>query len=404
MTVLFFVLWIIAALWIALTALPAGWEGHMPMPYLIALVPFLWIPLVALAVWAAVLHEWGIVGAMLVLALAASSRRMQYLGSGFDMSPSAVRPIGGTGRASTTAKSRETSRETLFGSRETDRETSTAANTDGPERSSGTTAASPIAPNEPFSVMTLNCRFGRADAAHIVREVRERNITVLALQELTGELVAALDEEGLAELLPYHQLGEERDTDNGGFNGIWTAYEPASATSNAVDIPAADVPAVTIPLSRDEDETPAVDTDDTDGIEPADESEPDVAPARRYITFASAHPKSPMRGCPQWSAGIRGLGALADAAKSGGDIAVVMGDLNSGTDHPSFRALLKSGFTDASLAYAHGPNLTFPSWLPWPRIELDHVLVTRGLKVSHVESFIITTTDHLAVTATLVVR
>ncbi|OZG60992.1 endonuclease [Bifidobacterium lemurum] len=402
MIVLFSVLWVIAAVWIALSVLPAGWEGHMPMPYLIALIPFLWIPLVALAVWAAILHEWGIVGAMLVLALTASSRRLQYQGSGYDMKPSAARPAK-SAAVLASANMRETSRETSLDDCETGRETSMACASDA-FPSSRANGSQRLACGQPFAVMTLNCRFGRADAAHIVREVRERNITVLALQELTGGLVAALDEEGLAELLPYRQLGEERDTDNGGFNGIWTAYEPASATSDAVDIPAADVPAVTIPLSRDEDETPAVETDDTDGIEPADESEPNVAPARRYITFASAHPKSPMRGCPQWSAGIRGLGALADATESGGDIAVVMGDLNSGTDHPSFRALLKSGFTDASLAYAHGPNLTFPSWLPWPRIELDHVLVTPGITPTHVESFVITTTDHLAVTATLITQ
>ena len=123
------------------------------------------------------------------------------------------------------------------------------------------------------------------------------------------------------------------------------------------------------------------------------------------MTFVSAHPKSPMRGCADWSAGILGLRELARAKSvSNRNIVVVMGDLNSSTDHPSFRALLKSGFKDASLIQAAGPNLTFPSWLKWPRIELDHVLFTPGLKPSGVKSFEVEGTDHLALTATLALR
>ena len=369
--VLFSVLWVVMAAWIALTALPAGREGHMPMPYLIALVPFLWIPLVGLAVWAAVLHQWMIVVAMLFLALAASSRRMQYWGTGITVQSPVAR--------SSTTQSSAARRGAPQPQQTTGRRSNAAS-----ERSTAQSSRSlendincgdhVLELGVPFTVMTLNCRYGRADAAHIVREVRERHIGVLALQELTGELVDRLDAAGLSDLLPYRQLGEERNTDNGGFNGVWTAYRPVSSLANAVDIPAADVPSITIAL---------------DGT-------------NRTITFVSAHPKSPMRGCAQWSEGIRGLGALASAAQSAtADSVVLMGDLNSGTDHPSFRALLQSGFTDASLAWAHGPNLSFPSWLPWPRIELDHILFTRGFKVAHVESFVVTDTDHLAVTATL---
>ena len=73
----------------------------------------------------------------------------------------------------------------------------------------------------------------------------------------------------------------------------------------------------------------------------------------RGITFVSAHPKSPMRGCKEWSAGIIGLGELATTQKQG-DITVVLGDLNSGTDHPSFRKLLNAGFKDAALCEAKG--------------------------------------------------
>ena len=52
-------------------------------------------------------------------------------------------------------------------------------------------------------IMTLNTRNGLADAAAIVRTVREQHVEVLALQELNPALISRLNEAGLRELLPY---------------------------------------------------------------------------------------------------------------------------------------------------------------------------------------------------------
>ena len=41
---------IICVVWIALGEMPAGWDGHLPLPYLIALIPLLWIPTLVYAV------------------------------------------------------------------------------------------------------------------------------------------------------------------------------------------------------------------------------------------------------------------------------------------------------------------------------------------------------------------
>ena len=49
---------IIALLWTTLSALPAGLEARMPLPYMIALTPLLWVPLMILAAVAAWQHEW----------------------------------------------------------------------------------------------------------------------------------------------------------------------------------------------------------------------------------------------------------------------------------------------------------------------------------------------------------
>ncbi len=131
---------------------------------------------------------------------------------------------------------------------------------------------------------------------------------------------------------------------------------------NVVSIPAADVPAITLRIA-DQAKMPPASTS-TNGITiriAANPSTTTQAHPDRIITFCSAHPKSPMRGCADWSAGILGLREITKARSiAHHNIAVVMGDLNSSTDHPSFRALLKSGFKDASLTQAAGPQPYVP--------------------------------------------
>ncbi|WP_034530121.1 endonuclease/exonuclease/phosphatase family protein [Bifidobacterium stellenboschense] len=357
---------IVGMLWVLLSELPAGVEARMPFPYMIALIPFLWVPLVACAVVAGIIHAWGPMCCLLGVALSASTRRIAYWGT--DPHPRRERRTAATARDA----SRETSRETVSDNRGTSRETSPVASVTDSIDDTGTT----VEPPSSLTLMTLNCRYGRADAVAIAREARTRGVDVLALQEASDDLLARLDAAGIADLLPYRRSGESKETDNGGFNVILSRVEPDDATSDAIAIPAADVPSITLPMAGGHD-----------------------------VTFASAHPKSPMRGCREWSAGIIGLGGLAKAAKQEDRaIAVVLGDLNSSTEHPSFRALLKTGFHDASLTQAKGPNLTFPRWLKWPRIELDHILATRGAVFTDVASFEIPETDHLALTARLTVR
>lgn len=313
MIALLWVILVVGVLWLALSLLPAGADGHGPLPYLIALTSFLWIPFTAIAIGGALLHNWTLALCAALACCLSSLPKLIY------------------------------------------------------HRRSMASSQSQGA----FNVMTLNCRYGRADAAAIVQAVRNHDIAVLALQELTDELVSALNVAGLDDLLSYRQLGEARTSDNGGFNGIWIRVEPSDASPITAMIPAADVPGVCFPIN-----------------------------ATRSITFVSAHPKSPMRGCRDWSAGIIGLGELASTQKAH-DITVVMGDLNSGIAHPSFRALLRSGFMDAALFQTNGQQATFPSWLHWPRIILDHILFTHGLHASNVRSFVVQGSDHLALMATL---
>lgn len=344
MIIALWIVLIICVVWIALGEMPAGWDGRLPLPYLIALIPLLWIPTLVIAIAGFALHEPALGGVAVVVCLASLLRKIAYWMENLN-SPNTAQRV-----AEKLAKKRETSRET------------------------GDEAVAESAKHGRFRVMTLNCRFGRANAAAIVSAVKKHDIAVLALQELTDDLVAQLDASGLSDLLPYRQLGENKGTDNGGFNGVWIRIEPSDMSPVTAVIPAADVPGVCFPID-----------------------------SMRGITFVSAHPKSPMRGCKEWSAGIIGLGELATTQKQG-DVTVVLGDLNSGTDHPSFRKLLNAGFKDAALCEAKGRHATFPSWLPWPRIILDHVLFTKGLDASDVSSFCVEGSDHLALVATLTLK
>lgn len=332
-------------LWWALRFLPAGAEGHLPLPYLIALIPFLWIPALLLAVVAVMLGCWPLAVAAVVLAVIVALRVPLY-------------------RLSLRETSRETKRETYCETH--------------PEASDTTARGHDEQPGAPITVMTLNCRFGRADADAIMDAVRAHDVDVLALQELTADLVGALDAAGIRDVLPHRQLGEDRPTDNGGFNGLWTRLAPVAAASSSAQIPAADVPMIVASPTRNG--------------QPADA--PDSA-----IAFASAHTKSPMRGCRAWSQGIVGLGRLALQRAT-----VVLGDLNCGIDHPSFRKLLAAGFRDASMSALRKPMVSFPSWLAWPRIELDHVLISGGIDAERVETLTIHGSDHLATVAALRIR
>ena len=308
---------VVAVLWTGLRFLPAGADGRMPLPYVIALQRFLWIPLALVAAVGVVSRLW------LIAVLAVMVIPLTLLG---------VLPYW-----------RSTSRHAEDNRRDAIR------------------------------LATLNCRFGRADPQAIVALVRTAQIDVLALQELTGELLAALEAAGLNSLLPHCTCGVAKPGDNGGFNGLWCRMEPSEIRRSSVDIMAADVPVIELSVSGGD---------------------------LGRVRFTSAHTLSPMRSCRQWSAGVLALRSLA-----GNEPTVVLGDLNSGLDHPSFRATLRDGlhtyFHDAALEWARGTHPTYPSWLPWPRIVLDHILATPDMSFRDVRTLQVPGTDHHALLATL---
>lgn len=208
-------------------------------------------------------------------------------------------------------------------------------------------------------VMTLNCRYGHANASQIIKIAKTHKIDTILLQEVSKKLVKNLEKLGIKRDFAHVQLGNTNNHENGGFNAIYTRLSNIKESfGKSIKIDAANVPIVT-----------AVACDSS--LAAFDSSAENL-----LITFASAHPKSPMRGCAAWSSGIMSLAKIGENHNKSNvkKVTIIGGDLNSTPDHPSFRALLKSGFLDASMQI--GKRLkTWPTWQKWPNLALDHVLV-----------------------------
>lgn len=200
-------------------------------------------------------------------------------------------------------------------------------------------------------VMTLNCRYGRANASQIIKLAKTHKIDTILLQEVSKKLVKNLEKLGIKRDFAHVQLGNTNNHENGGFNAIYTRLSNVKSFGKSIKIDAANVPIVTAVSG-------------------------DSRAENLLITFASAHPKSPMRGCAAWCSGIMALAKIGENHNKSGykKVTIIGGDLNSTPDHPSFRTLLKSGFLDASMQI--GKRLkTWPTWQKWPNLALDHVLV-----------------------------
>lgn len=273
-------------------------------------------------------------------------------------------------------------------------------------------------------VMSLNCRYGRAQALEIVTAVSQHNVSALCLVEATDQLLAALDDAGIASFLPHRVVGAKNGKENGGFNVVFCAFPPLHAEPSSVRIPAANVPVLTFRALG------------------------------KRIAVAAAHPYSPQRGAKEWGLGIAQLSALPPAVFSRhADALVIAGDFNSNVSHPTFRWLLSGGLLpgnyldgepevsfiaarahsrsrsqtsspvphspqliDSSLeADAHGVKHSFlsrrffrsPATFPanWPvlpaMMELDHVLHTDALQCTQLRTLRIPGSDHKALLARL---
>lgn len=209
-----------------------------------------------------------------------------------------------------------------------------------------------------LTLMQSNLKIGAADPATIVREVRARQVQVLATEELTpverDRLVAA----GLSTLLPYRL-----DAAHTGGQGLalWSKY----------------------PMS-DEQNHP--------GFELGVLSARIALPGGESPTVFAVHILPPWPESPAvWLKELPKLQAIL--ATQQGQV-VVAGDFNATVDDAQFRALLRNGFQDAADQSGAGYLATYPAdrWYP-PLIAIDHVL-TRRAKAENLSTIEVPGSDH----------
>jgi endonuclease/exonuclease/phosphatase (EEP) superfamily protein YafD len=215
-------------------------------------------------------------------------------------------------------------------------------------------------------MLTANMRFGRGSAPALVALVRQTHADVLSVQELTPELVVALNRAGLGELMPHYMLEPGEAAGGTGLyarvplrvapHPLGTRFVMASATARFGGGPP--------------------------------------------VALLAVHPAAPTRGSVGvWDRDLRAL----PAAEPHGRVQIMAGDFNATLDHADLRRVLDSGYEDAAAVVGAGLHGTWPEGrvIP-PAVAIDHVLSDKRCGVRAVSVHTIPGTDHRAVFAELV--
>ncbi|GGL11052.1 endonuclease/exonuclease/phosphatase family protein [Mangrovihabitans endophyticus] len=221
----------------------------------------------------------------------------------------------------------------------------------------------------PLHVMTANMLAGGADAATIVRLIRQHDVAVLALQEYTPQARARLSAAGLDALLPYGSQAPEVGTTGSALYSRFPVSAPGSHRGGGGFLQAY-----------------------------ATVRPPGTAP----LAVESAHPVAPYA-----------VGVLADwradlssepRADPDGPARILLGDFNSTVDHAPLRALISHGYRDAADAVGQGLAGTWGPYggHPIPPVTIDHILVDRRIGVRDLRVHGLPGSDHRAVLASLV--
>ncbi|RAM35519.1 endonuclease/exonuclease/phosphatase family protein [Arthrobacter globiformis] len=246
----------------------------------------------------------------------------------------------------------------------------------------------------PLTVMSINSRFGRADAADIVRLVRDNGVELLAIQEFTQALEDRLAAAGLGSLLP-NRISSP--TENGSGSATYSKHA-IQAIGLVPDTPF-QMPSfrVTVPVA---------------GGAVAGAGKAAAAPAVLEVTNVHTLPPADVR-VGQWRSDLESLGRLV--ARNGADgqnnqltrNQLLLGDFNATYDHAEFRRLLDGGPGGRKLVdvgMASGARF-MPTWpmdgQALPGITIDHLVTSPRIPASGYAVHRVPGTDHAAVLATL---
>ncbi|WP_150252208.1 endonuclease/exonuclease/phosphatase family protein [Nocardiopsis deserti] len=220
-------------------------------------------------------------------------------------------------------------------------------------------------------VMTLNMLGGGADVAEVVSLVRDREVDVLTLQEVTPGLVRELSAAGLDGLLP-HTVDR---SDPRGVHGS-TVHSALPLTDTGGGDAGHDtfaMPTAVVRLPED---------GDGDG-------EKDV------LEVTSVHVPPPLTPAytGSWREELEGLAEVDDPDR----MRVLAGDFNATLDHAAMREVLDAGYLSSAAVLGEGLEPTWPVGRAVPGVAIDHVLVHPRMGVDHLEVVEVTGTDHRAV-------
>ena len=220
-------------------------------------------------------------------------------------------------------------------------------------------------------MMSLNAKLGKADAAEIVRLVRENGITLLTIQEYTQALEDRLGAAGLAGLLP-NRISAPAGRASG--NAVYSVHE----LERTGTVPDSHFPMPMIRL-----------TAESQG-------------KRAVVELTNVHARAPVGvGLPKWRSDLAALGQVASRP---GNV-VLAGDFNASYDHAEFRQLLQGeGRKLVDVGMAQGSRL-IPTWpmedLFLPGITIDHIVTSPSVRSADYAVHRVPGTDHAAIMVTL---
>lgn len=214
-----------------------------------------------------------------------------------------------------------------------------------------------------LTVLTLNTRRGQADAAAVVRHVRETGAQVAVIEEVTPRMERALLGEGLALRLP--NLGGASGPDGSG-TMIFSTYPLTESAS--------------VPLGHG--------------------SYRIKVGAPTPFWLVAVHLSQPLNG--QGSAWRGDWSVLEQVAWELDGPVLVAGDFNSTLEHRPMRQFLDEGFVDAARHSNAGWQPTYPNGVGL--IAIDHVLARGAYTPIRTSTVAVMGTDHRALVARFALR
>ncbi|HVW40034.1 MAG TPA: endonuclease/exonuclease/phosphatase family protein [Amycolatopsis sp.] len=211
-------------------------------------------------------------------------------------------------------------------------------------------------------IMSSNQYLGQADVDSIVRLVRDNQVDVLNLLELTQHEVQEFQDAGLFDLLPYRVMKAHRGANGSGIASRYPLTELSLVGPGEMEQPSARV--------------------DVGGT---------------AVDIVAVHTVAPVSSASLWKHDM----ARMPKPDSAGPVRVLAGDFNATLDHAAMRDLLGTGYVDAAGNRGDGFVPTWPSGLLPPPVTIDHVLVDPRVAVDGYRVLDVPGSDHKAAFAEL---